>query len=114
MRQFLPEGTVQKPAGIEIRLLDLATRHSGLPRMPNNLHDGDVRQTFDEYHADDLYAYLSRRGVRKGNDVSFNYSNLGFALLGKALANRAGVSYPDLIRREVIGPLGLRDTVVVL
>ena len=36
VRELLPAGTVAKPAGSEITLLDLATQHSGLPRMPDN------------------------------------------------------------------------------
>lgn len=36
VRELLPPGTVQKPAAAEITLLDLATQHSGLPRMPDN------------------------------------------------------------------------------
>jgi hypothetical protein len=35
-------------------------------------------------------------------------------MLGQALAVRGGMSYPDLIREEVTGPLGLSDTVVLL
>ena len=38
VRELLPAGTVAKPAGAEITLLDLATQHSGLPRMPDNFH----------------------------------------------------------------------------
>ena len=41
VRELLPPGTVQKPAGAEITLLDLATQHSGLPRMPDNFKPGD-------------------------------------------------------------------------
>ena len=38
VRELLPPGTVSKPAsGPEITLLDLATQHSGLPRLPDNL-----------------------------------------------------------------------------
>jgi serine-type D-Ala-D-Ala carboxypeptidase/endopeptidase len=41
VRQLLPEGTVAKPNGPEITLLDLASQHSGLPRMPDNFHPGN-------------------------------------------------------------------------
>ncbi len=40
VRELLPKGTVDKPAGAEITLLDLASQHSGLPRMPDNFHPG--------------------------------------------------------------------------
>jgi len=113
VRGLLPEGTVDKPNGPEITLLDLATHHSGLPPMPDNL---DVRDpdAWTSYTIDDLYAYLHARGVSKPDDPEFEYSNLGFTLLGAALANRAGVGYADLLRREVIDPLGMRDTTLTL
>ena len=41
VRQLLPAGVVTKPAGGEITLLDPATQHSGLPRMPDNFHPAD-------------------------------------------------------------------------
>ena len=37
VRELLPPGTVAKPDGVEITLLDLATRRSGLPRFPSNV-----------------------------------------------------------------------------
>ena len=36
IRTLLPAGVVAKPEGTEITLVDLATQHSGLPRMPDN------------------------------------------------------------------------------
>lgn len=41
------------------------------------------------------------------------YSNLGFALLGQALATRAGETYDHLLRQRLLDPLGMRDTVLV-
>ncbi|MEV6984559.1 serine hydrolase domain-containing protein [Sphaerisporangium sp. NPDC051017] len=41
------------------------------------------------------------------------YSNLGFAILGQALAAHAGTSYRDLLQRRILAPLGMRDTVLV-
>ena len=114
VRLLLPIGTVEKPAGKEITLLDLATQHSGLPRMPGNFHPADKDNPYADYHAADLYEFLSKYGVRKPADASFQYSNLGVGLLGQALADRAQTSYPDLVKTEVTDPLGLKDTVVSL
>ncbi|HEV3332531.1 MAG TPA: serine hydrolase domain-containing protein [Bryobacteraceae bacterium] len=114
VRDLLPAGIVAKPRGDEITLLDLVTHHSGLPRMPDNFNPIDWNNPYADYHADNLYAYVSKHGVAKPADATFEYSNLGVGLLGQALANRAGMSYPDLLEQEVTGPLGMSDTAVSL
>jgi serine-type D-Ala-D-Ala carboxypeptidase/endopeptidase len=114
VRALLPAGTVAKPAGAEITLLDLATQHSSLPRMPDNFHPADENNPYADYGAANLYAFLKEHGVAKPATTSFLYSNLGFGLLGQALADRAGTAYPELLKAQVTGPLGVRDTVVTL
>ncbi len=91
VRELLPAGTVAKPAGSadtdgEITLLDLATHHSGLPRIPDNFHPADRSNPYADYGPQQLYAYLGSHGVAKPADASFVYSNLGVGLLGQALA----------------------------
>jgi serine-type D-Ala-D-Ala carboxypeptidase/endopeptidase len=114
VRELLPPGTVAKPEGAEITLLDLATQHSGLPRMPDNFHPADPSNPYADYHAAELYHFLASHGVGRPPAPEFLYSNLGFGLLGQALANRAGISYAALLEREIAGPLALKDTVVSL
>ena len=70
----------------EINLLDLATHHSGLPAMPDNTGPGNVREKVTNYRASDLYAFIKRHGLGKPTDAHFLYSNLGFTVLGAALA----------------------------
>jgi CubicO group peptidase (beta-lactamase class C family) len=111
VRALLPAGTVAKPAGREITLLDLATHHSGLPRLPDNFPVQDTNSC-SAYSSEDLYGYLARHGVKAPADPSYLYSNLGFGLLGQALAVHAGMSYANLLQKEVTGPLALKDTVV--
>ena len=109
VRTLLPEGTVRRPIGYEITLLDLATHHSGLPAIPDNIspYDTDVGA---HYHAADLYDFLRRHGVARPPYVSFEYSNLNFALLAQALSNQAQTSYADLVREQITGPLGITNT----
>jgi CubicO group peptidase (beta-lactamase class C family) len=114
VRELLPDGAVPKPEGAEITLLDLATQHSGLPRMPDNFHPADPQNPYADYRPADLYRFLASHGVAKPAAPQFLYSNLGVGLLGQALANRAGKSYAALLQQEIAGPLGLKDTVVSL
>ncbi|MDQ2841228.1 MAG: beta-lactamase family protein [Acidobacteriota bacterium] len=114
VRELLPQGTVAKPDGPEITLLDLATQHSGLPRMPDNFHPANPEDPYEDYRAANLYEFIAKHGLKKPADAGFNYSNLGVGLLGQALSNRAGTNYPDLLHVEITGPLTLNDTAVKL
>lgn len=114
VRELLPPGTVAKPAGDEITLLDLATQHSGLPRMPDNFKPVDPSNPYADYGLSNLYAFLAKQGVAKPAAPGFLYSNLGFGLLGQALAIRSALAYPALLKEEVIDPLGLKDTTISL
>ena len=42
---------------------------------------------------------------------TFEYSNLGYVLLGKVIAKVAGVRFQDYITEHILRPLGMRDTV---
>ena len=114
VRELLPAGAVAKPEGAEITLLDLAEQHSGLPRMPDNFHPADPQDPYADYRPANLYEFLAKHGVGKPENPGFNYSNLGLGLLGQALANRAAMTYPELLKTQITGPLALNDTVVKL
>lgn len=114
VRDLLPPRISAAPTGVEITLLDLATHHSGLPRMPDNAGPGDQRETYTNYRSSDLFDFIKRHGLAKPINTDFLYSNLGFAVLGAALTNRAHSGYPELLHREITGPLGMKDTVISL
>ena len=114
IRSLLPAFAVGKPVGEEISLVDLATHHSGLPRMPDNFKPSHLDNPFLDYDATRLYNFLARNGVGKATDAPYLYSNLGFGLLGYGLSLRAGLNYEQLLAIEVTGPLHLGDTVITL
>jgi CubicO group peptidase (beta-lactamase class C family) len=53
-----------------------------------------------------------RRGLSLANvpAQAFEYSNLGYALLGRIISQVAGIPYQEYIRREIMSPLGMKDT----
>jgi CubicO group peptidase (beta-lactamase class C family) len=114
VRALLPQGTVAKPVGQEITLLDLATRRSGLPPMPDNLNLVKVDTPYADYHAADLLAFIAKHGVANPTRATSPFGSLGFGLLGVALADRAGVSYGTLLKDEITDPLGLKETTLIL
>lgn len=96
------------PGGITLE--QLATHRAGLPRLSLGLMRA-VSDKSDPYRDLDL-ATLQRvvAGVRSRPWRRGRYSNLGAALLGHALAARGGAPWEELLRREVLDPLGLDDT----
>lgn len=103
--KHLPDISIH-PRGRAITLLDLATHTSGLPFMPDNVPAFDDRTP---YGAAQLSAYLARVEPRVAG-AQWDYSNLGYWLLGQALAVRAGMDYATLLQTRMIGPLSLRNT----
>jgi len=99
--------------GKQITLLDLATYSSGLPRDPEGLSNISDNP-FAAYTAEQLYSFLSRHTLRFDPGTHYEYSNLGFGLLGYALALRANASYEDLVVSRLCRPLGLDDTRIAL
>jgi CubicO group peptidase (beta-lactamase class C family) len=99
----------------DITLRDLATHHSGLPVMDPSFRSGDRVNPYAGYDAARLYAYLARRGLqRQPPQPRFAYSNIGFGLLGHALARREGTRYATLLHDVITGPLRMDDTAIVL
>jgi serine-type D-Ala-D-Ala carboxypeptidase/endopeptidase len=114
VRELLPAGIVAKPRGREIALIDLATHHSGLPTVPTNLNAIYADNPFAKYDSAHLDAFLRRNGVARARDTKYRYSWTGFGLLGYSLGLREGLSYEQVIEKEVAEPLHMDDTVITL
>jgi CubicO group peptidase (beta-lactamase class C family) len=115
VEDLLPRGTaVPSRNGRRIRLVDLATHSSGLPRMPNNFAPADPKNPYIDYSDDRLYVFLEGYQLTRDVGERVEYSNLGAALLGHALALRAGKPYERLVTERILGPLGMTSTRIVL
>ena len=100
--------------GRQIRLVDLSTHSSGLPRMPDNFTPGDPANPYVDYTVPQLYDFLRRHKLRRDIGAESEYSNVGVGLLGHALAWRAGTSYEALVTARILGPLGMGSTRITL
>lgn len=109
--ELLPAGTrVPQRDGRQITLADLATHTSGLPRMPDNFRPADEINPYADYSVKQLYQFLASYELPRDPGVKWVYSNLGFGLLGLALARRAGSDYETLVQEQICGPLGMHST----
>lgn len=110
--QYLPPSAKLDVRGRPITLLDLATYSSGLPNMPGNLPPRwwANPSPFADYTKDNLYAFLSDSTPAYEPGRHYAYANLGFALLGIALARHRGESYERLLIERLCKPLQLNHT----
>lgn len=58
----------------------------------------------------ELIEMLLDRGDKAPAGAGFNYSNLGYSLLGLVVAAVSGRSYGDFVTESIVEPLGLRHT----
>lgn len=95
-----------------VALWQLATHVSGLPDTPDDLSPDDPTRLFEDYPEQALWQFLARHPLAGEPGASYAYSNLGYALLGKLLAETLGDQYGTLLREQVTGPLALKSTAV--
>lgn len=99
-----------------IRLTALATHSSGLPRLAGGAdvmtRTWELWRSGRNPYREDLAGLMAQlEGITPGRTRP-SYSNLGFQLLGHAVASAAATSYADLVATRIAAPLGLVDTYV--
>ena len=111
--RYLPTGAVvPERNGHAITLLDLATHTSGLPFMPNavpvySYHAGSL------YGTEQFYRFLAGCRLTSDPGSEWNYSNLGYWLLGQALEHRARTTFAHVLQMRIFAPLNMTSTTVV-
>lgn len=99
--------TIPSRDGKEIRLIDLVTQASGLPR---EAEDTLGETPTSDRSKEDYVASLTSDALLFAPGTGVLYSNFGFDMLAQALANTAGKPYPELLKERVLDPAGLKDT----
>lgn len=116
LSRYLP-GNVPVPSdprgAPEITLRHLATHASGLPRVPVTLDSGK-EDPYDNFSRQALLASLKKTRLDYPTGEKYSYSNLGFALLGRALERATGETYEELLDRILFEPLGMTSSAVTL
>ncbi len=103
-----------------ITLEHLSTHRSGLPRLPGNQFKtalGPLTERgnpYADYDEKRLYAWARTYKAKTPPGGKVRYSNLGVGLLGHVLARSAGLSYAELLQRDVLGPLKMNSTGVTV
>jgi CubicO group peptidase (beta-lactamase class C family) len=108
--KYVPEAKTI-PGYSRVTLKELASHTSGLNREPSvkGVDIGPVSGW--ESTLLSLLPYASFNALP---GTQYQYSNIGFALLGLALERAAGVPYTDLVQQKIFEPLQLQHTFFVV
>lgn len=97
----------------KIRLIDIATHSSGLPReLPHER--GPAEDPFAPITRDGFSQWLKTEKLHFAPGTGILYSNFAFDLLAIALSEAAGQPYPKLLEKHITGPLDMADTTFAL
>ena len=99
----------------QVTLDELASHRSGLPRIAPGLKQmgAGLRHRMagvDAYPYDVEELLAQARAAKTDGRGKSAYSNLGGALLGQALARKAGTDYADLLASRLLRPAGMTET----
>jgi serine-type D-Ala-D-Ala carboxypeptidase/endopeptidase len=105
-----PEYPVPVKDGRTLRLVDLVTQSSGLPREVPNQVGGTRESPFAGNTVEAQIAGLEGDALLFAPGTGALYSNFGFDLLGAALAHTSGKPYAEILAERVLTPRGMADT----
>lgn len=109
--KYLPIGIkIPERNGSIIKLKDLATHTSGLPRMPDNFTPADAENPFKDYSVQQIYDFLSSYELTRDIGESYEYSNYGMGLLGHILELHTGKSYEELVKEKITNAIEMDNT----
>ncbi|GAA0886845.1 hypothetical protein GCM10009120_54440 [Sphingobacterium siyangense subsp. cladoniae] len=114
---FLPDTLKKNGELSKITFQMLANHTSGLPRLPDNLdkvkgfNENDPYKTYDKKA---LYNYLASFKNKKNQGEEYEYSNLGYAVLGDIICSIYKKSYDQLVKDIICKPLEMSNTFQVL
>jgi CubicO group peptidase (beta-lactamase class C family) len=115
LQDHVPAGvTIPSRPGQTIRLVDIATHRSALPRLPSNLSPADPSDPYADYTVPMLYDFLNGHELRRDVGEQYEYSNLAVGLLGHVLALSDGTDYEALVKERILDPLGMESTGITI
>ncbi len=112
IENYLPN-SVKVPSynGKKITLRQLANHTSGLPRLPANV-DKNAYNPYKGYTEQNMYDFINSYSLKREPGTQFDYSNVGYGLLGHILSLRNNTDYETMITTRVLQPLGMTHTTV--
>jgi len=58
---------------------------------------------------DNLIRFMMQKGLNTAPGATYNYSNIGYLILGRVIEEVSGMSYEDFVKNAILSPLGICD-----
>jgi len=111
--KFLPDSVSANPAVQGITFQSLANHTSGLPKWPSNMENSPAFNPQDPYAAytrKDMFDFLRSFESKATPGEKYEYSELGYGLLGELLSMITKKTYGDLVKEIITTPLKMANT----
>jgi serine-type D-Ala-D-Ala carboxypeptidase/endopeptidase len=113
IKKYLTNGmSVPRRGTRHITFVDLATHTSGLPGQPANIQPKQITNPYVDYTEEMLYEFLATYGLPREIGSQYEYSAVGYGLLGHALGQRLGKTWEAALTERILVPLGMTSTCV--
>ncbi|MEV5510385.1 serine hydrolase domain-containing protein [Streptomyces orinoci] len=121
LRGYLPAGTL--PADWDITARQVMEHRAGVYDHTDDLLEQPGEETtaaFEKrirdsvYDPRDLVALSVKHGTQYPAGTKYAYSNTDFVLMGLAVEHLTGRPYAEVLREQILQPLGLRETSFVV
>ena len=93
-----------------ITLGQLLTHFSGLPDFPRLDQVANIQNPFADFTAAKTIDVLNHTALDSEPGTSYEYSNMGAAMLGMIIENGGKADYASLVSGEILKPLGMKNT----
>ncbi len=111
LQSILPEGiTAPTRNGESIKLYQLSTHTSSLPRIPSNLIMENPANPYADYTEKQMYHFLNNYELTRDIGSELEYSNYAVGLLGHLLAAKHEITYEELLMQSITKPIGMDNT----
>lgn len=107
----LPEGvSIMQVGETPMTIENVATHRSGIPRLNSDFSPVDAADPYADIDDAKLWKTISSLKLTRAPGASFEYSNLGFGMLGRLVARADGGRYQDLVAAKILQPLGMTSS----
>lgn len=110
---YLPDSVANNPALKDISFQMLANHTSGLPRLASNWNSSEnfnEEDPYANYSRDDLFSFLVNFEPENTPGTTYEYSNVGYGLLGELLSLVTEKTYMQLVTDHILKPLEMTST----